>query len=293
MSDLPIPEPTGTDEALTIQHDLEPAQDYGNAKRIPHLGHAALFFTVVAFCIFMSSLVFFFMAHAATQEAIKAHVVGEVVTQLIAYIVALVLAVPLFSMIWRRPFLDGIHWTWRAVERNWWQLVGLGVLCSIAAQTANRFLHVSGDTDIIRFFKTPGSAWLLVLCGGLVIPIMEEVAFRGFLLPALATAYDWCSLDRTPAGLRRWEQTTEHTRNAFLFAAVITSLLFTLLHGFQLHWSRPTLAVLFVVSMLFAAVRVRYRSLAASVVVHIAYDGLIFLEMIVVTGGFRHLEKLQ
>ncbi len=293
MSDLPLPEPTGTDDVLTIQHDLEPAEDHSPAKRIPHAGHAALFFTLVAFCLIISSLVFFLLVHAATAEAIKAHALGEVVTQLVAYIAALVLAVPLFSIIWKRPFLDGIHWTWRAVERNWWQLLGLGVLCSIAAQSANRFLHSSGETDILRYFSSPGSAWLLVICGGLIIPIMEEVAFRGFLLPALATAYDWCSLERTPAGLRRWEQTASHTRNALLFAAVISSLLFTLIHGFQLHWSRPTLAVLFVISMVFAAIRVRYRSLAASVVVHIAYDGLIFLEMIIVTGGFRHLEKLH
>ena len=37
MSDLPLPEPT-SDEALTIQHDLEPAQDYGIARRTPHFG---------------------------------------------------------------------------------------------------------------------------------------------------------------------------------------------------------------------------------------------------------------
>ena len=64
------------------------------------------------------------------------------------------------------------------------------------------------------------------------------------------------------------------------------------MHGFQLHWSRPTLAVLFIVSMIFAAVRIRYNSLAASALVHIAYDGLIFLELIVTTGGFRHLDKI-
>ncbi len=291
MSDLPLPEPV-TDEALTIQHDLEPAQDHGIAKRTPNIGHAATFFALVAFCLLISSLIFFVSIHATTPEAVKLHPLGEVVTQLIAYIATLGLAFPLFALIWRKPFLNGIHWTWRAVQLHWWKLLALGIACSIAAQAANHFLHASGDTDLVRYFNSPGSAWLLVICGGLVIPLMEEVAFRGFLLPALAIAYDWCSLERTPVGLQRWQQTTALTRNALIFATVISSLAFTLIHGFQLHWSRPTLAVLFIISMIFAGIRIRYNSLAASTLVHIAYDGLIFLELIVTTGGFRHLDKL-
>ena len=198
MSDLPLPEPS-PEEALTIQHDLEPAQDYGIAKRIPHIGHAALFFALALVCVLICSLVFYLSLHITTPEAAKTHVLGEVVTQLIAYVAAIGLAFPLFAVLWRRPFLDGIHWTWRAVQLHWWKLVGLGVICSIAAQASEHFLHVSSDTDLMRYFRSPGAAWLLVLGGGLIIPVMEEVAFRGFLLPALATAYDWFSLERTPA----------------------------------------------------------------------------------------------
>jgi len=35
---------------------------------------------------------------------------------------------------------------------------------------------------------------LITLFGTLVAPMFEEIAFRGFLLPAFAIAYDWLSL---------------------------------------------------------------------------------------------------
>lgn len=292
MSDLPLPEPA-PDQALTIQQDLEPAQDHGVAKRIPHMGHAAIFFALVGFILMICSLVFLVAIHGATPEAIKGHPVGEVLAQIVAYLAALAIAFPLFRFFWKRPFLEGIHWTWRAMRLHFWRLLGLGIACSITAQLTNRFLHAPGDTDLMRYFRSPGAAWLLVLCGGLVIPLMEEVAFRGFLLPALATAYDWISLERSPAGLQRWLQSTDHTRNAWIFGALVSSLAFTLIHGFQLHWARPTLGVLFLISLIFAGVRIRYRSLAASTLVHIAYDGLIFLELIISTGGFRHFDRLH
>jgi membrane protease YdiL (CAAX protease family) len=104
--------------------------------------------------------------------------------------------------------------------------------------------------------------------------------------------YDWLALDRTPAALDRWQRTTAHTMPAWIFATVFSSLAFAALHGSQDHWGKGPI-ILFVVSLMFCAVRIRTRSVAASMLVHMAYNGLLFLEMIFVTGGFRHLDKLH
>ena len=140
--------------------------------------------------------------------------------------------------------------------------------------------------------RTAGGAWGVMLLGTLLAPLMEEIAFRGFLLPALATAYDWLSLDRTPAGVRQWESTTDHTQTGMIFAAIFSSLLFALIHAPQLEYTWGPVALLFGVSLVLAFVRVRTHSVACSTLVHLTYNLTIFLAALVATGGFRHLDRL-
>ena len=180
-----------------------------------------------------------------------------------------------------------------AAKLNWWKLLAIGIILSLAAQFADHFSKATGDTDLLELFKTPLSAWITAILGSFIPAFAEEeVAFRGFLLPSLATAYDWLSFERTPAGFDRWQRTATHTLPAWVFATTFSSLAFAGMHGFQIHWAIGPIAVLFAVSVTLSIVRIRLRSVAASTLVHIAYDGLIFLEMIAATGGFRHLDKL-
>jgi membrane protease YdiL (CAAX protease family) len=46
------------------------------------------------------------------------------------------------------------------------------------------------------------------------------------------------------------------------------------------------------VSLVLCAVRLRLNSLAASTLVHAAYNFTLFAGMLVATDGFRHLDKL-
>ena len=294
MSDLPVPAPN-TDvptQALDIQHDTDPAQDHGNARRIPHIGHAAMFFLIAVTFIFMSSVITLLVIGAMTREAALQHPVALIMSLLAAYALTFAVAIPVFPLIWRKPFFDGISWNWRAASLRWWRLVLLGCALALTAEFLEALLKSSTKTDLTDLLKTPAAAWLTVLFGTLIAPVCEEIAFRGFLLPALATAYDWLSLERTPAGFDRWQRSTAHTRGALIFAALLSSAAFTSIHGSQLHWATGPLAILFVMSMIFSAVRIVTRSVAASTLVHIAYDGLLLLQVIIVTHGFHHLDKL-
>jgi len=51
--------------------------------------------------------------------------------------------------------------------------------------------------------------------------------------------------------------------------------------------------VLFGVGLALTWVRLHYRSLAASTLVHATYNGFIFTLMCVYTGGFQHLERMH
>lgn len=280
------------EEALDIQHDTDPGKDHGLARRIPHLGHTILFFSILAFCVMLCIAVALAVVHATSPGTVVQHPLTVALGQILGYVLAIGVAVLVFPMLWTVSFWQGIHWTWRQARLQWWKFLALGVAMSALAQGADQLFKTPNDPDILKLFSTPLAAWLTVTLGTFIPTFVEEVAFRGFLLPSLATAYDWLSLERSPAGLDRWQRTTIHSTGSWVFATTFSSLAFTALHGFQIHWAIGPLAVLFVVSVVLSIVRIRTRSVAASTLVHMAYDGLIFLEMIIATHGFRHLDKL-
>ncbi|MFC6647361.1 type II CAAX prenyl endopeptidase Rce1 family protein [Granulicella cerasi] len=176
------------------------------------------------------------VAHAgAPGEAIK-HPLILGAAQAISYLLALAISFFIFPLLWERSFPDGIHWNTRPAKLHWWKLLLLGITLSVLAQLAiNHLTGPTSESDVVGLFKTQLSSWLTLIIGGTLPALMEEIAFRGFLLPSLATAYDWLTLDRTPAGLRRWDTTANHTMTAWTFATLLSSLVFALLHAPQLH----------------------------------------------------------
>ena len=98
---------------------------------------------------------------------------------------------------------------------------------------------------------------------------MEELFFRGFLYPVLAR------------------------RLGLPIAVFLTALGFALLHGAQLMFTWGPVLVIFLVGVVLTMVRARQNSVAASVLIHMAYNGTITAAMFVATDGFRHLEKLN
>jgi membrane protease YdiL (CAAX protease family) len=301
MSDLSIPEPVHYPQALDIQHDTDPEPDHGIARRIPHLGHTALFLLIFGVSSLLCTVGLFVVgmvlhpktiSTAAHQTPTTSDIHTAALGQLLGYLLTFAIAIPVFPLLWHRGFFDGISWTFRAARLRWWKLILLGFGLSILVEVSEHFIKTPKETDLLKMFDSPLMAWLTAIGGAFIAPIVEEIAFRGFLLPSLATAYDWLSLERTPAAKDRWHNSTGHTPAALVLASIVSSALFAALHGFQLHWSIGILAGLFIVSLVLSAVRVRFNSVAASSLVHISYNSLLFLQMIFATGGFRHLDRL-
>lgn len=278
-------------KALDIQHDTDPAQDHGPARRIPHLGHALLFFSIAWLMFTLCALVVLGLAHVRTEEAMKLHEGLSVVAQALSYVLTLCVCWLLFPVIWQRSFLQGIEWNALAVRRWWYFIVPCGIAMSALAQFSLRFASQPKNSPLDKLLSTTSSAWWMTAFGVLLAPLTEEIAFRGFLLPALATAYDWLAMERTPAGLQRWQSSTLHSNAALIFAAIFSSMPFALLHAGQLQHAWGALGILYGVSLVLSFVRIRTHSVASSVLMHSAYNLTVFVVLFVGTDGYRHMDK--
>jgi membrane protease YdiL (CAAX protease family) len=167
----------------------------------------------------------------------------------------------------RRPdFFPAIHWNWPA---NVIVYALTGFILSIALQALAHFLPIPKELPIDSFFKTPAEAWALGLLSITLAPLMEEFFFRGFLYPVLAR------------------------KIGVPIAIFLTASGFALLHGAQLMFSWGPVLVIFLVGMVLTMVRAKTDSVAAGVIIHMAYNGTLTIAMFAATDGFRHLEKLN
>lgn len=295
---IPSFRPTGTEDETTMFLPDTPntSSDY-TPRRIPHLGHAFLFvaFAGLVLLLVQAALLGFFAnpVHDGQKIAISMQQPKLLVAAMaIAYVSALVASWFFFPLLWNRPFTDGIEWNFAAVRRNVLKLIALGLVLGWTVQAISSLIPVPKSIPMDNFFRTPSDVWLVTLFGTLLAPIFEEICFRGFLLPAFAIAYDWLSLPRTPVAQQRWQTTTSLTTAGLLFSAIVTSILFALLHAEQLAHAWGALFVLFCVSLVLTLVRVRTKSVACSALVHACYNLSVFLALFLVTGGYRHLDRI-
>ncbi len=163
-------------------------------------------------------------------------------------------------------FWNAIHWNWPS-NPGTYLMWGVGL--SIGLQLLAHLLPIPKDLPIDTFFRTPAEAWMLTIFGIALAPLMEELLFRAFLYPVLKR---WLGLGT---------------------AVFLTALGFALLHGSQLKFSWGPLLVIFLVGLALTIVRAQKNSVAASLLMHVAYNGTISALMFVATDGFRHLEKLN
>jgi hypothetical protein len=265
-------------------------------RRIPNIGHALVFVCFTGVVLVLLELVLVALGRAPGTEhdgvAKLLHPKLQIALLATTYLTTLLAAWIFYPLVWQRRFLDGLQWRWAVARNQAAKLVPLGLLLGVTMQAVTYFITPPKTLPVDDFFHTQTDAWLITLFGTIVAPIFEEVCFRGFLLPAFAIAYDWLSLPRTEQARARWQTTTTLTPAALIFSAVLTSIFFALMHFQQVAHLWAALLVLFSISLLLTFVRVRTGSVAASVLVHGAYNGFVFLMVIVQTGGYLHLERM-
>ena len=267
------------------------AEDLILHKRQPHLGYAALLLLIGGLALVVVSIVVGVIGLAAHmhidatgKDMPKASILMEAVTFGVTYAIAFFV----FPRYWRRSFGRVLEWNAAAARAHVPQLLAVGVALSVVAQALESLLTLPKEMPVDAFFKQPSTIWLIAIFGTFVAPVCEEIFFRGFLLRGFAIFFDWISRRETIW----WSDTDQLTQRSMIASGVLTSGLFAAMHAAQLGWAWNAVGVLWIVGGGLTWVRIRYNSVAASSLVHAAYNGLLFAIMFVLTGGFRHLDKL-
>jgi membrane protease YdiL (CAAX protease family) len=263
-------------------------------RRIPNLFHLMLFVGITLFSgLICEAVILGLHPHDILNTLQDARL--QLFANIVIYIIALAIAIPVFPLVWHRTFADGISFRPRAA-RIWFAVAGLAL--GFLSQAASSLLPVPKDAPIEKMFAAPGIIWVVTIFGVLVAPLFEEIVFRGFLLPAIAIIVDYMRLPRPQdpyaamETLNTWRAGTDFSRPALITSSLITSLLFASIHAPQLGFAWSAVALLVCVSLVLCFVRIRTGSVAASALVHTCYNLSVFITLFIATGGYRHLDKL-
>ncbi len=267
--------------------------------RIPHMGHVGILLIFVlsgfiAASALMALAVHFHLFGLTSMQSVMTNVQFTLGSEMVVYVLMFGACLLFFPMIWHKGFFEGIQWNGDIALRLSTQLVTTAFICFALALVNGLWMPTPKNAPIDRIFRAPGAAWLLFAFGVTVAPFFEEMVFRGFVLPAMCTAYDWINEKITNAAVR---QLDEHGQPQWSFAAMVagsiaTSLPFAAMHAAQTGYSWGPFVLLVCVSLVLCWARLRTRSLAASVLVHALYNFLLFSVMLLGTSGFQHMDKM-
>ena len=269
------------------------------AVRIPHLGHLGLLVALltagyITAMIAIAIGIHFHYDGISTFEQVKTSVPYLLGSEVILYFVTFALGYFIFPKVWGKSLFVGMHWRGSTALRLIWPLLLTAVGCFGLAVLDDRFLPGPQNAPIEDFFRSPGAAWLMFGFGVAFAPFFEEIGFRGFMLPALATGCDWVAerfTGRPPRPLDEHDH-PQWSRPAMVVASLATSLPFALLHAQQTGWSIGPFIAIIAISLVLCAVRIATRSLASSTLVHACYNFLLFFTTLISSGGFHHMDRL-
>jgi CAAX protease family protein len=164
-------------------------------------------------------------------------------------------------------FWRAIRWNWPAAR--WIGYMAAGAVLALVVQGVSALLPIPKSLPIEHYFRDASGAWLMAAFGVSLAPLMEELFFRGFLYPVVAR------------------------RTGVTVAVVITGMAFAAIHAPQLGLAWAPLLLLLAVGLVLTAVRAQTFSVAASFLMHVGYNGMLFSLLYISTGGFRRLNGLQ
>ena len=160
---------------------------------------------------------------------------------------------------------------WQAIRWNWPGMVGLSMLgigvLMLGFDLLGRILPMPKTTPFDQFFAQPSDAYLTAAFAVTLGPLMEELFFRGFLYPVIAR------------------------RMGAVWGIIFTALPFGMIHAFQYGYAWGAVLIIFLVGVVLTTVRAATKSVAASFLVHVGYNGTLMVLAALATDGFRHMEK--
>lgn len=265
-------------------------------RRIPNIGHVLLFFVMALILLGVGQLLGVFLLqllHVFPRRSFDSLFVlsstdarASIPIQALSYALIALVSIPVFSVIWHEPFTEGVHWNSHVAWSRFLRLAILGLAVGFSISLFGSYLPMPKNPPITQdMMKSAAGAWMMLVFGLTVAPLLEELAFRGFLLPGLVNFFRWFA--------DRGRISPETARRIGIPCSIfLTSLAFAFMHSPQVSHAWGPLILIGTVSVVLCVVRLAMDSVAASVVVHAAYNFTLFAGVLYQTGGFRHLEKL-
>lgn len=283
MSDLPPPIPPAAPAPPPV-------------RRIPHLGDAALlcllYLAGLACAVIAIIVVITLHLFGIRTDADATHsIVVALGSTAINYFVTLGAGAIVFSILWRQGILAAIQWNAPTARRLWWRLILVAVASVGLNVLLSRVLHFPAKTPMSDLLTTPQAWWIMFAFGVTLGPFAEEIIFRGFLLPAFSTAWDWTAekLAHRPPPALEANNHPHWSLAAMVSGSLLSTVLFALAHASQNGWAWGPLVAVSAGSLILCAVRIVSRSLAASTFTHAAYNFTLFTATFVRTHGFHNL----
>lgn len=226
---------------------------------------AITIFTILTFQVLIILAAHHYVYPAISWTDVAQKPVVAILSEFLAYIGIAIFMVVLVEGKSHVRFWQAIHWNW---PHSAWKFLGLGVVLMVALGLLERVLPMPKSVPFDKFFEHPVDAYLTSIFAVSFGPLMEELFFRGFLYPVL------------------------ERRLGVLWGVFLTALPFALLHAFQFGNAWSAVLVIFIVGVVLTVVRSVTRSVGASFLVHVGYNGTLMVLAAAATGGFRHMEKL-
>jgi len=132
------------------------------------------------------------------------------------------------------------------------RLIFSGFFLAVTVLAISLFFPTPSESPLEKLLTTTPSIVLFVVFGIAMAPLFEEIIFRGFIFSALSDLLGW------------------------RVAVPITTVLFAALHLTQLRGNWPAVAVILLVGYVLTIVRQRTHSVIPSVIIHTAYNAMIF-----------------
>jgi uncharacterized protein len=238
-------------------------------ERIPNIGHLGILILLALCGLFGAGLlaglaVHFHLFGISNVQQAATDIHYTLGTEGVFYVLTFAACLLVFPFLWHKGFFAGLQWRGATALKLRGRLVSAAAVCFVLALFNSILMPGPTDAPIDRIFRMPGAAWLLFGFGVTLAPFFEELAFRGFLLPSLSTAFDWIG--------EKFYHQPRHPLDE---------------NGHP-QWSIPAMCV----SLVLCWARLSTRSLAASVLVHASYNFLLFTLMFLGTNGFKHLDKM-
>lgn len=203
-----------------------------------------------------------FMGWHASISALEQNTFFLVGLQIVCYAFVLMCVYFLVVAHYGLPFWRGLQWRSLTLGQIG-RYAGGGLLLAVAVQFIPALLPDNNTFPLQKLFNSPAAGYALGILSVFIAPFMEEIVFRGVL---------YAFFERL-AGFR--------------FAIVGTAVLFAALHVPEYWGAWGRVLVILVVGLVLSLARGITKSLAPSVVLHMAYNATLMAALFFATHHFR------